>query len=437
MSTTTTQRRRYRFVEHGQPGYCDARYSRESAWSSDTPAMTLDAVVNRDNFVRTFKRVRSRAGDGGGIDGFSYHDFTITEVAEIAVEISRGIHASTWLPRQSKVRRILKADGKKKRRLDIRCVMDRLVSSAVSEVVAKPLEEMFLPSSFGFRPGKSVQGLLAVMAHYIEHEGYRVAGQDDVADAFPSVRINDSVCDYAAVVDDPGLVNLIEVILRGYKRSQKPRIEQGDPLSPLTLNLRLHNCLDLPSLATTGSDNPLRFRYADNLVYLCRSVSEGQRAIESDDALLRRSGFQLKREKNYPVDLRRSGSSITILGFVIRLEEDGVKFDLNNKAFQNLSVRLQRAHELPDSSAVAQEAIAGWIEMYGPVFESYGVSDYLRRAQRVAVCYGFREVGSYEHLRMLADRAASDWRTARVSFVEQFLLQVDRLSAAPQPCTGL
>jgi hypothetical protein len=273
------------------------------------------------------------------------------------------------------------------------------------------------------------------MAHYIEHEGYNVAGQDDVANAFPSVRLNDSVCDYAAVVEDPGLQNLIEVILRGYERSQLG-IEQGDPLSPPTLNLRLHNCLDLPSLATTGSDNPLRFKYADNLVYLCRSVSEGQRAIESDDALLRRSGFSLKGEKKYPVDLRRSGSSITILGFVIRLEEDGVKFGLNNKAFQNLSVRFQRAHELPDSSAVAESVIAGWIKMYGPVFESYGVSDYLRRAQRVAVCNGFREVGSYEHLRMLADCAADDWRTARVSFVEQFL-QVDRLLAAPQPCTGL
>ena len=43
-------------------------------------------------------------------------------------------------------------------------------------------------------------------------------------------------------------------------------------------------------------DAPLWFRYADNLVYVVRSVSEGRRVLTRIRRLLRKAGLVLKGE---------------------------------------------------------------------------------------------------------------------------------------------
>jgi retron-type reverse transcriptase len=285
MTATRTSPRRYRFSEHGVTEYPErGRQRNRRAPNNDLPPLTLAGIINRENLVRVFKRIRSHAGKGTGIDGYQYREFSITEMGDIADDITAAINEQRWRPAPSR-RKMIPKPPRGERPLDIRCHIDRLVSSAVTEVVSAALEPIFLPTSFAYRPNRSVHGLLAILAHFVEHEGSCVIGKDDVANAFPSVRISDVMQDYASVVEDPGLLHLIEVILRGHRESRLG-LEQGDPLSPPTLNLRLHHCQDLPSLETTGPDNPLRLRYADDVVYLSHSVSEGQRAIESDAALL-------------------------------------------------------------------------------------------------------------------------------------------------------
>lgn len=431
--TAAPTQRRYRFADHAPSGY-PRRWSAAPPREPDQiPPLTLSAIINRENLVRTFKRVRDKAGPAAGIDGYRYWDYSISEIGDVADVVCGAIHAGNWRPSRSRVKPVPK-HPRGTRRLDIRCTVDRLVSAAVCEPVTHALDSHLLPTSFGFRPGRGVHSLLAILAHYIEHEGYCVVAHDDIANAFPSLRIDDALRDYAALVEDPGLLRLIEAILRGHTGSPVG-IEQGDPLSPPTMNLRLHHCLDLPSLATTDPGTPLRLRYADDLVYLTRSVTDGQRALDADGALLRPTGFHLKERRNYPVDLRRSGSSTQVLGLRISLASGRVRYEIDSGATRRLSEALRRAHELPDSTAVADAVVQGWINGYGPAVESCGAQRYREDVQRALRCAGSCELGSPRRLNLYGERAVEHWRLTRQAALYLYLPGL-RLLRAPQRSTG-
>ena len=99
---------------------------------------------------------------------------------------------------------------------------------------------------------------------------------DDVKKAFDFVPIAPLMETFAEHIVDESLLQLVETVLRGGEdRDRAVGIPQGSPLSPLALNVYLHHAHDLPLEADVTF--PPFFRYADNLVYLCEGVPEGQR----------------------------------------------------------------------------------------------------------------------------------------------------------------
>jgi hypothetical protein len=151
---------------------------------------------------------------------------------------------------------------------------------------------------------------------------------------------------------------------------------------------------------------------------------------------LQQTSFRFKGTGNYPVDLRRAGSSTTVLGYRLRLNGGSVCFDLGDKALLKLSLALNRAHELPDPLAVAESVVRGWVEEHGPAFESHGVQGYLREVLQVLAASGFHEVGSISRFISWADRAVAHWRQAKRVSVDRLLpsillLRAPRRSSCP------
>jgi hypothetical protein len=66
----------------------------------------------------------------------------------------------------------------------------------------------------------------------------------------------------------------IEVVLRGSDINRTVGIDQGNPYSSTALNVRLHHAIDLMQ----DQHPPRYYRYADNVVYLCRDVSRPEEA---------------------------------------------------------------------------------------------------------------------------------------------------------------
>ncbi|TDB40836.1 group II intron reverse transcriptase/maturase, partial [Photorhabdus khanii subsp. guanajuatensis] len=65
----------------------------------------------------------------------------------------RRIHRGSYRPKPARITEIPKEDGSK-RPLAISCVEDKVVQLAVSTILGKIYEPLFLPCSFGFRPGQ-------------------------------------------------------------------------------------------------------------------------------------------------------------------------------------------------------------------------------------------------------------------------------------------
>jgi hypothetical protein len=87
-------------------------------------------------------------------------------------------------------------------------------------------------------------------------------------------------------------MELIETVLRGHDEAHEVGIDQGGCYSPDALNTILHVVHDVPLDA--WDDALLWHRYADNLVYVCQSVSEGRRVLARVRRLLRKVGLSLK-----------------------------------------------------------------------------------------------------------------------------------------------
>jgi RNA-directed DNA polymerase len=117
----------------------------------------IDKVYRPATLAAAWEQVRANRG-AAGIDGQSVERFAAQAeryLGELAEELKTGRY------RAAPVRRveIAKADGKR-RPLGIPTVKDRIVQTAVKRVIEPIFENMFLPTSYGFRPGRGCKDAL-------------------------------------------------------------------------------------------------------------------------------------------------------------------------------------------------------------------------------------------------------------------------------------
>jgi hypothetical protein len=81
---------------------------------------------------------------------------------------------------------------------------------------------------------------------------------------------------------------------------------------------------------------PPWLRYADNLAYACRDVTEGRQDLDLARHTLGQAGFLLKEEDDPPADLRR-GDEAQLLGFTLRHDRGRLARGLGNDAWEGLA----------------------------------------------------------------------------------------------------
>ena len=210
----------------------------------------------------------------------------MSDFGEIAQKLSQAIHEKRWRPQKTRQQPIPKPGTDEKRILKIGVTIDRVVGKALHEALQPFWEKVYLRNSFGFRPRRSAWQMLAELEATMDKDDSHVLVIDDVRKAFDNVPIakamqahqtamrNKSKGKQPILADD--VMELIEVVLQGHD-DHDVGIDQGGCYSPDALNTFLHTVHDVPF---DEMDNaPLWFRYADNLVYVVRSVTEGRRVL--------------------------------------------------------------------------------------------------------------------------------------------------------------
>ena len=111
--------------------------------------MMMEAVVERENMHRAYKRVVGNKG-AAGVDGVTVNELKPFLQAEW-VRIREQLLSDSYIPQPVLRVEIPKPGGKGVRKLGIPTVLDRLIQQAVQQVMTPIFDPGFSETSFGFR----------------------------------------------------------------------------------------------------------------------------------------------------------------------------------------------------------------------------------------------------------------------------------------------
>jgi RNA-directed DNA polymerase len=332
------RRKRFRTQRLNRQGFYERRQQRSRARRAALRdglgnLLSLRQIANHENLIAAYYRLKAESGASPGPDRVTYKELGHREVAAVMRDLAKELIDGTYEPSTARQVKIRKSSGKGYRTLSLRSILHRVVAKVLADALGPYFDQMFLPGSHGFRSNRGPWSMLVEMERIILDQERYVIAQDDIANAFDNVPVDHVMDLYRRYVEDPELLVHVNKILRGHQAERRTiGIDQGSALSPLCLNVVLHHALDKPFSGNAA--NPPWLRYADNLVYLCQGVNEGQAAIQAAQQLLKPIGMTLKGVDGQPVDIRHQGTEI--LGFAIRWEDGQIRYDLTKGALCEL-----------------------------------------------------------------------------------------------------
>lgn len=280
----------------------------------------IDKVYEPRNLRSAYGRVYGNQGAAGS-DGQSLGAFAGRLEAELG-KLERELKESRYQPHPVRRVYIKKVGSKEERPLGIPAVRDRVVQTALRNVI-EPAPRLrgreFAPQSYGFRPRRGCKDALRRVDELLK-AGYSHVVDADIRgyfDSIPHERLMELV---RMRISDGRVLGLVESFLRqgvlNELREWEPT-EQGTPqgavISPLLANLYLHP-LDL-HMQQGGRE---MVRYADDFVVLCRSRVEAEEALEAIQQWIEEADLQLHPEKTRLVDLNEKRAGFDFLGYHFR-----------------------------------------------------------------------------------------------------------------------
>jgi CRISPR-associated protein Cas1 len=255
----------------------------------DAPRL-IDRILSRDNMRAAWEEVASQSG-AAGVDGVSVARWR-RRWEERLVNLARAVKANTYRPKPlRRYSRPKKSGGY--RHFAIPTVTDRVLQRAVLRVLDDRFERLFLDSSYGYRPGRSVADAVRRIV-LLRVNGYRWVLDADIDECFDSLDHELIQRFFNQSVPAPIVRRLIRQWLAVGRRD--PEVPKGLPLgaviSPLLCNITLHR-LDR-RLADLGYRE---VRYADDFCVFCESEREAERAWCDTAAILADLRLQLEPQK--------------------------------------------------------------------------------------------------------------------------------------------
>jgi len=239
----------------------------------------LEQILDAGNLNGAYKKVKRNKG-APGIDGMDVEALR-PYLMENGAQLKQSILDGKYRPNPVRRVEIPKEDGKKKRKLGIPTVVDRVVQQAIAQVLEPIYEEQFSDNSYGFRPGRSAHDAIRKCQELVD-EGYKYVTDIDLEKYFDTVNHSKLIEVLSRTIKDGRVVSLVHKYLRagvltGHSfEDSETGVPQGGPLSPLLSNIML-NELD-KELERRGH----RFvRYADDLMIFSKSRKSAQRKLDN------------------------------------------------------------------------------------------------------------------------------------------------------------
>ena len=350
-------------VEH--QGYAEARSTdrregKERGGASDL----LEAILDRDNLNRAYKRVKSNHG-AAGIDGMSVEE-ALPWLREHREELLQSIRDGSYEPSPVRRKKIPKPDGGV-RKLGIPTVVDRVIQQGIAQKLQNIWEPLFSDSSYGYRPRRSGQQAIQKVKEYAE-EGYRYAVSVDLSKYFDTLNHELLMNLLHRKIQDMRVLRIIKKYLKsgvmenGVVSKTEEGSPQGGPLSPLLANIYLNEF----DWEMCGRGVKM-VRYADDIVVFAKSKRAAERLMESSRRYLEgKLKLKMNTEKSKVTSIF-AVKEFKFLGFCIGRNGSGIYIRAHRKSLNKAKEKLKlltkrnRGHNVRRVMAEVKVFIRGWL----------------------------------------------------------------------------
>jgi RNA-directed DNA polymerase len=265
----------------------------------------IDKVYKPGNLRAAFAKVKANQG-AAGVDHQTIEMFEANLETNL-IRVSQQLADSSYRPQAVRRHWIAKPGSSEKRPLGIPTVRDRVVETALRNVMEPIFERDFAEHSYGFRPRRGCRDALRRVNRLLKAGNTWVVDADlrSYFDTIPKQKLRERVAEKVA---DSRVLELVEAMLQqevmdGLKHwTPEAGTPQGAVISPLLSNIYL-DPLDW-EMARSGYE---MVRYADDFIILCRSEAEARTALAKVQEWTAQAGLRLHPEKTRIVDATQRG----------------------------------------------------------------------------------------------------------------------------------
>lgn len=358
-----------------------------------------------------------------GIDGVTkeaYGKELEANLQKLLAKIRKGAHK----PQPSRIVEIPKEDGST-RPLAISCLEDKIVQLAVSKILTKIYEPLFLPCSYGYREGINAhEALRALMAHSNKYQNGCVV-EIDLRKYFNTIPHSVLLRILQEKISDKRFLSLVATLIRSpIMRNGKAGLNevgcpQGSILSPTLANIYLHVCIDdwfhkIRETHMQGGSELVRF--VDDMVFVFSNQKDAERFYQVLPKRLGKFGLELHESKSSIIpsgskaaaEAKKQGARLPIykfLGFICywgQSRKGGWRLKYKSRG-DRLAMKLKglRSHLKDclneDTHSVLKRTIRvvrGWINYHAITDNSYRVNTFIYRCRRILFWWRNRKGGN-------------------------------------------
>jgi RNA-directed DNA polymerase len=265
----------------------------------------IDKVYSLPNLRNAFARVKANGGAAGGDHQTiaMYEADLETNLEDLSDQLRNG----TYRPQRIRRVHIPKPGSRERRPLGIPTVRDRIVQTALRNVMEPIFERDFAEHSYGFRPNRGCKDALRRVDVLLK-AGYTHVVDADLKSYFDTIPHQPLMERISRKIADGRVLKLIEAfltqgVLDGLETwTPTSGSPQGAVISPLLSNTYLD-----PLDHLMAGRNVEMVRYADDFVILCRSAADAREALDLVQQWTGSAGLTLHPEKTRIADANLEG----------------------------------------------------------------------------------------------------------------------------------
>ena len=340
---------------------------------------------------------------------------------------------------------IPKGDGKQ-RPLGLPSIEDKLLQRTVVRILNSIYEQDFLPTSFGYRPGKDAHKAKVYLQKSLMYRKLNFVVEADIRGFFDNVSHDWLLRMLEIRIDDRFFVRLIKKWLKagildtdGTVSHPATGTPQGGIISPVLANIYLHYALDLwfeKKIRPRCRGDAIICRYADDFVCAFRYESDAFRFHRELQARLAKFNLETAPEKTKILrfsrfELERNGF-FDFLGFeyrwvlsrnkkkLVRCRTSRIKLRKSLASFkdwikENRHMRMRNLFQLLNSK------LRGYYNYYGIIGNSFAIGEFYHQARRIL----------FKWLNRRSQRKSYTWKTFNEITVH-FQMERPRITEKPE-----